>query len=221
MSKKTGLTEAQLFLLPGTAVFNALIYNGGRALGAAYPSHSLSVWLDSRIPFSPVTVMIYWGCIVFWIVNYYLGARYDTGRGYRFLCAHFIGETVCFLLFAFFPTTMSRPEITGSSISERILSLTYRLDEANNLFPSVHCFVSWLAFIAVRNNRHIPVWYRAVSLGMALAVCISTLTVKQHVIADTVAGIALAELSYLISAVPDRFLNRNKLDSVCIIYSDD
>ena len=43
---------------------------------------------------------------------------------------------------------------------------------------------------------------------MAILVCISTLTVKQHVIADVPAGILLAELSYCLSGILDRKIHR-------------
>ena len=94
---------------------------------------------------------------------------------------------------------MVRPEIEGTTVFDWLLRLTYFFDAADNLFPSIHCFVSWLCWIGVRGKKEIPKWYRIVSLLMAVFICISTLTVKQHVIADVPAGIALAELSYFLS----------------------
>ena len=75
--------------------------------------------------------------------------------------------------------------------------LTYRLDSADNLFPSIHCFASWLSWIGVRGDKRVPLKYRCLSLVLALAVCASTLMVKQHVAVDAAAGILLAEVSYL------------------------
>ncbi len=73
----------------------------------------------------------------------------------------------------------------------------YRTDAADNLFPSIHCLTSWFCFIAVRENKKIPGWYKTVSILLALSVCVSTLTTKQHVLIDVVVGIVLAEGSYL------------------------
>lgn len=168
-------------------------------LASNFKHYTLSVEFDNQIPFIPRSVLIYWGCYLFWMINYYQGTRYDKGNGCSLIGAHYIGEIVCFTFFVFFPTIMVRPEIIGNSLSDWLIKLTYQYDEANNLFPSIHCFVSWLCWIGVRRNRFIPKWYQMVSLIFAVSVCVSTLTVKQHVLADVLAGILLAEASYILS----------------------
>jgi len=208
MKNGLGLSQKQLLLLLGAVPFNFLLYYGGRALAAGLEHHSMAVPLDSSIPFLPWTVLIYWGCYVFWVINYYLGVRCDSGSGCRFLAAHYIGELICFCIFLLYPTTMVRADNPGSSLAGYIVSLTYQYDEANNLFPSIHCFASWLCWIAVRGKKQIPVWYRTLSLVFAVMVCISTLTVKQHVLADIPAGIAVAELSYWLASIPGRLSKR-------------
>lgn len=183
----------------GAVIFNFIIYNGARMLASGFEHHTLLTTMDNQIPLVSWSIWIYWGCYLFWVINYYMGTRYDKGNGCRFIGAHYIGETICFVFFVLFPTIMVRPEITGNSISDWIIKLTYQQDEANNLFPSIHCFASWLCWIGVRKNSFIPKSYRMVSLVIAVSVCVSTLTVKQHVIADVPAGIILAEVSYLLS----------------------
>ena len=189
------LTKRDLLLLAGAAVFNFTVYWGARLLAGEYPHYNFTLPIDRRIPFVPWTILIYWGCYIFWILNYCLSAA--GTRGSRFLAAHFLGECVCFLFFILMPTTMERPQIVETTIFDTLIKMTYSVDQADNLLPSIHCFVSWLCFIGVRDDREIPKWYRIASLLMAVAVCISTLTVKQHVIIDVVAGILLAEASYL------------------------
>ncbi len=182
------------------AAYNSLVYSAGRLISRGFYHHNLSTKLDDIIPFIPWTILIYWGCAVFWGINYYLGIRYDKTGGRRFITAHFVGETICFILFVLFPTTMERPVIGDAEGLLSIVELTYRMDSADNLLPSIHCFVSYLCWIGIRGNSEIPKWYRTVSFIIALSVCISTLTVKQHVIADVISGILLAELSYFISS---------------------
>ncbi len=75
----------------------------------------------------------------------------------------------------------------------------YWADSPENLFPSIHCLASWLCWVGVRGRREVPFWYRAFSLFMALAVCACTLTTKQHVLADAVGGVILAELCWLLA----------------------
>ena len=68
----------------------------------------------------------------------------------------------------------------------------------------MHSLYSWLCWIGVRRNRHIPGIYQVISLLIAVSVCISTLTVKQHYLVDVPAGIILAEVSYLMAAKLER-----------------
>ena len=75
----------------------------------------------------------------------------------------------------------------------------YQVDAADNLFPSIHCLTSWFCYIGIRGRREVPKWYRVFSCLFALAVFISTLTTKQHVIIDVIAGAALAEVAYRVA----------------------
>ena len=175
---------------------NALAYNGSRLLTTGRVHYNLSGRLDERIPFVPWTVIIYLGCYVFWVVNYIIGCRQDGEKAFRFISADFAAKLVCLLCFLVFPTTNTRPAIEGNSVWDNLMRLVYRLDAADNLFPSIHCLTSWLCFIAVRDNKKIPGWYKTASLLITVSVCISTLTTRQHVWIDVIAGILLAEGSY-------------------------
>ncbi len=189
-------TKSNYRLLISGALFNFLIYYGGRQIAKGAPHFSLAGPFDNVIPLLSWTILFYYGAYLFWIVNYVLSVVYDRSRYHRFITAHFIGESVCFLMFILFPTAMERPEVTGSSIFDQLLRMTYLWDSPDNLMPSIHCFVSWLSWIGVRKNPFIPRWYQNASLLTAAAICLSTLTVKQHVTADVFAGILLAESSY-------------------------
>lgn len=196
------LSTENLLLLLFAAPYNFLAYLGGRQLAREHYHHCLSTYFDNVIPLLPWTMIIYWGCYVFWIANYVLGTKYDQSRNNRFIKTHYVGETIAFLLFAFFPTTMSRPVLKGNDFFVTLLRIQYSVDSADNLFPSIHCFASWLCWIGVRRNNRIPKWYQCLSLLLAILICISTLTVKQHVIADIIVSIILAEFSYIIADPP-------------------
>lgn len=191
--------KKKFMILLSCGAFNYLVYNSGRIISQESFHYNLTTPLDQAIPFLPWMIAIYWGCFAFWILNYYIAGMYDKGEEYQFIKAHYIGEIVCFLCFIFLPTTMVRPEVSGNGFFEQIVRITFRNDAADNLLPSIHCFVSWLSWIGVRGNQKTPKWYQYFSMIMALAVCISTLTVKQHVIADVVVGVLLAEISYIIA----------------------
>lgn len=178
-------------------VFNCITYYGARILTADRIHYDLSIGLDDRIPFMPWTVSIYWGCYLFWIINYIIGCRQRSEEAFRFVSADFAAKAVCLICFLALPTTNSRPAVEGSCVWSELMRMLYRVDAADNLFPSIHCLTSWFCFIAVRKNPGIPGWYKAASLLIAVSICLSTLTTKQHVLIDVFGGIALAEGSWL------------------------
>ncbi|MBQ7636551.1 MAG: phosphatidic acid phosphatase [Lachnospiraceae bacterium] len=208
--KLDGKTIGKLLLLAGAAGFNFTVYFLGRTIARDFYHYDFTTAFDRTIPFIPWTILIYWGAYALWIANYCLSVRYDKSGFNRTLLAHYIGETVCFLCFVFLPTTMVRAEITGTGLFDRLMEATYTVDSADNLLPSIHCFVSWIAWIGVRNNKNIPKAYSIFSLIFASAVCISTLTVKQHVIADVITGVGLAELSYFVAGKLGKLIKKEK-----------
>lgn len=197
MPKKSQVIPRIMWLpLILTLTCNTITYFGSRIFTAERFHYNLSNSLDDAIPLVPWTVTIYFGCYVFWIINYVIGCRQEQEDAFRFISADFAAKLVCLLCFMVFPTTNTRPVIGGTSLWEEMMQYLYRIDAADNLFPSIHCLTSWFCYLAVRKNEKIPVWYKWVSLGIAMSICISTLTTKQHVLIDVFAGIALAEGSY-------------------------
>ena len=179
-----------------TVSCNALAYYGTRLFTTNMVHHNLSNWLDDQIPLIPWTVVIYFGCYVLWIVNYILGCRQERKVAFQFISADFLAKVICMICFVIFPTTNVRPNISGNTIWDIGMRLLYSVDAADNLFPSIHCLTSWFCYIAVRENDKIPIWYRRFSAFAAVLVFVSTLTTKQHVLIDVVAGVALAEGCY-------------------------
>jgi membrane-associated phospholipid phosphatase len=177
---------------------NGAAYYGSRLLTGQAVHLDMTTPLDERIPVLPWTVSIYFGCYAFWVVNYIIGSRQDKQSAYRFLSADFLAKIICLVIFLLLPTTNVRPEIYGSSVWDELMRFLYRTDAADNLFPSIHCLTSWFSFLAVRKNKAVSGWYRWTSLGIAVMICFSTLTTKQHVIWDVIAGVALAEGSFWI-----------------------
>lgn len=176
---------------------NIIAYYGSRLIMAGRRHYNLSNRLDEQIPFLPWTIVIYWGCYAFWVVNYVIGCRQDRERAFRFMSADFFAKLVCLLCFLVFPTTNVRPAIDGNSIWDELMRVLYRVDAADNLFPSIHCLTSSFCFIAVKDNEKIPKWYKEASFLMTMGICISTLTTRQHVLADVIAGVVLSGLSWL------------------------
>ena len=183
-------------------VLNMVIYAGTMVLCADFYHHDFTTAFDRAVPLIPEFTSIYLICYVFWIANYIMIAGIGKEHMYRFLTGDYISRIVCGLFFVFLPTTLVRPEITGNGFWEQILKLVYTVDQSANLFPSIHCLVSWFCYIGIRGRKDIPVWYQRFSCIFALLICISTLTTKQHVIADVAGGILTAELCLRIGRRP-------------------
>ncbi|WP_368489591.1 phosphatase PAP2 family protein [Clostridium sp. BJN0013] len=180
-------------------LFNFTIYLGVRLFYKHRVFHNLTSYCDNKIPVIPIFVLIYFGSYLFWIINYILISSINEEHCYRFLMADLLGKLICGIIYIKFPTTNIRPNITTSDIFSDMLKFLYSIDAANNLFPSIHCLVSWYCFIGLRNCKVIPAWYRYFSLFMAIMICISTLMTKQHVIIDVLGGVMLAELTWQLS----------------------
>lgn len=193
-------TKETIVVLAFAFLWNAGVYGGARLIAQSWPHYDMTLPIDGVVPFVPWTVAIYFGCYLVWGINYYLCAKQAQEERDRFFCTDALSKAICFLIFILIPTTNTRPEIPGEpTVWNFLMKLLYRIDSPDNLFPSIHCLVSWLCWVGVRKRKDIPAVYRYFSLIVAIAVCISTLTTRQHVIVDVVTGVALAELCYFLS----------------------
>ena len=96
---------------------------------------------------------------------------------------------------------MIRPEVTETGLWDHAIRFLYQVDKPYNLFPSIHCSVSWLCWLSVRKDTAVPKWYRCFALIAAIAVCVSTLTTRQHVVLDIFGGILTAEICWATAAL--------------------
>ena len=178
---------------------NMLVYSGTMYLCADWYHHDLTTWLDDQVPLVSQWMYIYFGCYLFWIANYILVARIhrdDREHFYRFVMTDMMSRLVCAVFYIGFPTTNIRPDVTIDSFSDWMLAFLYRIDQPANLFPSIHCLVSWLCYVGIRKSDKVSVSYKIFSCIFALLVAASTQFTKQHYIADAVAGLALAEFLF-------------------------
>lgn len=178
-----------------------LSYYGAKKIIENLPHMYIGQPIDELIPLIPCTIIIYYGCFLFWAYNYAVILRNEPEGTYRFFSAELLGKLICFICYVAFPTVMARPEITGSGIFSRIIAMMYSIDAPDALLPSMHCFVSWMCVIGLRGKPEITRRHRILSVIAAVLVFIATLTTKQHVIIDVITGIILAELVYFITGL--------------------
>lgn len=175
---------------------NCLIYWGSSVLTTGRYHYDFTTAFDRAVPLLPVFVWFYILAFPFWAAGYMLAARRGRDLFYRFVATDLTIHFICFICFILIPTTNIRPEIAGNTISEKILLLVYSLDggsSPSNLFPSIHCYVSWMCWRGVAGSEKVPKWYQKFSLVFAVLVIISTQVLKQHYIVDAIAALVLVE----------------------------
>ena len=182
-----------------TVLWNQMVYNGSHLIAGGWRHYDITMAWENKIPFQPWTILIYFGAFLFWIGLYIYCACQEKEKAHRLLCADFLGKVVCLACFLLFPTTNVRPEVAGGGLFAALMRFLYWVDAPVNLFPSIHCLVSWLCFIGVRRDKKRSLAFKLLVLAGAVAICLSTLTTKQHVFWDVVSGVGLAELTYWIA----------------------
>ena len=175
---------------------NSCVYMGIAQLRRFLTFSSLETPLDTALPFLAPFVLFYVLAFVQWGLNYLLIARDSKELCYRFAFGNIIAKLICLFFFVFLPTTLARPEVTGTDLCNRLVRLIYTFDPPVNLFPSIHCLESWCciraSFLLKKSNRA----YQTATLIMSLGVFASTLFIKQHVIADVFGGIVVFEAGF-------------------------
>lgn len=191
---KRHISNFHWILFPVMAVtWNQLIYQGAILLTASHHHFDLAFPVDTAIPLIPWTIVIYFGCFLHWSLHYIWMAAKGGRDTRQFYVTDFLIKSISFLFFLYLPTVMHRPVVTGIGFWNDAIRFLYWIDKPYNLFPSIHCSVSWLCWISVRKNIQVSKWYRYFALISAIAVCISTLTTRQHVLVDIAGGILVAE----------------------------
>lgn len=154
------------------------------------PRYVLVTALDARIPFIAWSWFVYVAFFPF-VIALAAYARPSAFAAFKeaVLIAFVLG-VVCFLLF---PEAVPRPDVAeiGNAFVRHRLARMWQLDLAANGFPSLHVAVTCLACRMLTDRR------RIVAASIGLLICVSTLTLKQHTVADVLGGVALAMISAL------------------------
>lgn len=163
--------------------------------------------LDDAIPFLPVFVIPY----VIWYAYVPTGMLYNCFTDKKAFCKQILtvvaGMAISIITFCIYPTAVDfRPTAEGDGIFLWICRLLFSNDKPINVFPSMHCYEAVIIHLtAFRNEklrRNIPL--RVGSVILSVLICLSTVFIKQHSVADIFSGVALAYLLYfIVYTLPD------------------
>ena len=207
MTVRQNLREKAKGLIPEYArwpliacfLLNVAVYYLPRILLQHPHYHDLTLPVDLQLPLVPAFMLVYYLAFPVWAVGLVVITREEPER-----CGAVFGEMVakliCLAFFLAFPTTLQRPEPEGRGFFVWLLRLNYALDRPDNLFPSIHCMLSWVCWRGAWGLKKVGWAYKGGMLLAMLLIFASTLLVKQHVVVDIPAGILAGEIGLLISS---------------------
>jgi membrane-associated phospholipid phosphatase len=149
--------------------------------------------LDRAIPYWPASGLAYFAVFPL-LVATFLALR-EREAATRFLYASLLAQLLgmaCFLLWpiAYPRSLFPLPPGTGS-LGAALARFCRSADEPVNCLPSLHVSTIAICVCALRDSR----WFRGAML-VGIPISLSTLTFKQHYVADVVAGLALGLASW-------------------------
>lgn len=108
------------------------------------------------------------------------------------------------LAFVFFPVQCIPPEVTGS-LDSILVKLHWLNDNGWNAFPSLHVAIATICCLTLlKVNRVVS----AYSAAVWIAIFMSTILLKRHYLADSLAGLALGAICHF-CIVEGEFKKRN------------
>jgi membrane-associated phospholipid phosphatase len=175
--------------------------------GKLYPAGSgfrLETVFDSAVPFVPEMVIFY--IYLFYplvILTMLYFAFIEHKRGYALGWSLVAIHIIAVLIYIVFPVStfwyrqelLAHP-ISGSFWADQVYKV-FSSDTSFNCFPSLHaalstiCSFTWFQYTRIESSRITKI-VAFTAFTIAVGVILSTLFIKQHYIADAIAGIALA-----------------------------
>ena len=190
MGVRTKLLLAEILILG----LQTLLYFGVEAFEGK--PHNVAKKIDGHIPFVPAFVYIY----VLWfplILLFPLALFQADPMAYaRYQTAIVLDIALSLLCYLVYPTSFARPE-APNTVSGRAMKLVFRGSyKGLNCAPSMHCSMCYLVLHFVGSTPCLPLAVAAIAAPIALV--ISTLFTKQHVVIDALSAIPLAAVCILI-----------------------
>lgn len=174
-----------ILILPGFGLLN-------RPIGTV---RNLYAPIDDLIPFVPSFILIYHSWFPFLMMNAFAFYKHERSEYRKYMLQLIIGQFAAYLTFILIQTDVSRATNLGNSFFEKIISLTYKVDNHYNGFPSVHALTTTIVIIYVLRSGFKPV-YKVFAVFYSVLIMASLLLVKQHVFWDLPAGIVYGILTY-------------------------
>ena len=142
--------------------------------------------LERAIPFLPWTIWIYFSFFIF------IGStvfRVEKELFWRFVMSSTLAALIAWSFVLLLPISFDRPDpaLIESDLYRRIYTLVHEADPSHITFPSLHVAVTWICNFLLWNRPG-----RGWRIALGVAISLSTLFTKQHLVSDVIGGVALA-----------------------------
>jgi membrane-associated phospholipid phosphatase len=184
-------------------IAGALMYAIGYACYYFTNHHSFTeprllpmTWIDQNTPFLPLSVLIYTSEYFYFAFVYILLRQNDNIN--KYLYSFFFLQVLSCAIFVVFPTIYPRENYPVPADTPAWLNSIWvwlrQQDAATNCFPSLHVssvYLSSFAFLTEKATKKFWIFFIWSTL-----IALSTLTTKQHYVADIASGLFLAVVFY-------------------------
>lgn len=172
--------------------------------------------IDYAIPpimsFAIIYVFMFYPFVLY-TIGYF--AYIKPNRSKQFFISLFTVYAISFIVYIIMPVEMIRPNIstTDPDFFTRVMAKYYASDPPLNCFPSLHAGIA--SILAYNLSKEKPkYWY--VFWIFALLVMISTLFVRQHVIADEIAGFLVAIFA---GKITEKYVKTEEVENKYPLYT--
>ncbi|MBI3724946.1 fatty acid desaturase [bacterium] len=169
-----------------------------RALNASLPHRvDLMSSLDRAIPFLPGTILVY---LSFYGLMLAAAWRFPALEFRRLIVSVLVANAICYAGFALLTSHYPRPPLEEiDPLWRPFYENLRRSDGPGNTFPSTHVAVTCLLALRLARGRGSLLW-----LVWGGLIDLSTLTVKQHFVADVAGGVVVALVAEAIAFPRER-----------------
>jgi membrane-associated phospholipid phosphatase len=194
---RPGFATYKALVALGMAIVQWSVYYALAILPTERSATMFDTPLDRAIPFWPWTTWFYLPVYIGIFVAASAGLRSRTLFDRALACAtgNMIVAGLChYFIHATYPRITVHPPFADASTA--FLAFVQRIDPPSNVFPSLHvAHSSVLALLLRRDRKHLG----TVAVAFAALLALSTLTTKQHFIADVIAGFVMAGAGYFLA----------------------
>lgn len=158
--------------------------------------------IDDYIPFCEFFVIPYFMWFGYIAITVLVFMFLDRSDYYKLCVMLGVGMTLFLIISYLIPNGhMLRPDsFERDNIFVHMVQSLYKVDTPTNLFPSIHCYNSIVAHIAISRSRQLKnkKWIQTGSFILCVSIILSTVFIKQHSVFDLLTAFGLAAIMYAI-----------------------